>query len=72
MGAVRLVFGARLRRRWRSWLILVVLAAHLDCGVGSWATAASRTPNRDPCSPALFTFFTDMTSISTIRNPFLD
>ncbi len=41
MGAVRLVFGAELRRRWRSWLILVVLIA-LVGGLVLAATAAGR------------------------------
>ena len=41
MGAVRLVFGAELRRRWRSWLILVVLIA-LVAGLVLAATAAGR------------------------------
>ena len=41
MGAVRLVFGAELRRRWRSWLILVLLIA-LVGGLALAAAAAGR------------------------------
>ena len=41
MGAVRLVFGAELRRRWRSWLILVVLIA-VVAGLVLAAVAAGR------------------------------
>ena len=41
MGAVRLVFGVELRRRWRSWLILVVLVA-LVAGIVLAAAAAGR------------------------------
>jgi hypothetical protein len=41
VGAVRLVFGAELRRRWRSWLLLVVLIA-LVGGLSLAAAAAGR------------------------------
>lgn len=41
MGAVRLVFGAELRRRWRSWLMLVVLIA-VVAGLVLAAVAAGR------------------------------
>ena len=41
VGAVRLVFGAELRRRWRSWLILVVLIA-VVAGLALAAAAAGR------------------------------
>ena len=41
MGAVWLVFGAEFRRRWRSWLILVVLIAVVG-GLVLAATAAGR------------------------------
>jgi hypothetical protein len=41
VGAVRLVFGAELRRRWRSWLILVVLIAMVG-GLSLAAAAAGR------------------------------
>ena len=41
MGAVRLVFGAELRRRWRSWLILIALIAVVG-GLVLAATAAGR------------------------------
>ena len=41
MGALRLLFAAELRRRWRSWLILVVLVA-LVAGLVLAAAAAGR------------------------------
>jgi hypothetical protein len=41
LGAIRLVFGAELRRRWRSWLILVVLIA-VVAGLVLAASAAGR------------------------------
>lgn len=41
MGAVRLIFGAELRRRWRAWLILIVLIAVVG-GLALAATAAGR------------------------------
>ena len=41
MGAVSLVFGAELRRRWRSWLILAVLIA-IVAGLVLAAVAAGR------------------------------
>ena len=41
VGAVRLVFGVELRRRWRSWLILVVLIA-VVAGLALAAAAAGR------------------------------
>jgi hypothetical protein len=43
LGAVRLVFGAELRRRWRSWLILVVLIAVVAGLVLAAAAAGRRT-----------------------------
>ena len=41
MGAVRMLFGTELRRRWRSWLILVGLIA-VVAGLVLAATAAGR------------------------------
>ncbi len=41
MGAVRLVFGAEFRRRWRSWLVLAVLIAVVG-GLVLGAVAAGR------------------------------
>ena len=48
MGAVRLVFGAELRRRWRSWLILVVLIAVVAGLVLAAAAAGRRTATAFP------------------------
>ncbi len=48
MGAVRLVFGAELRRRWRSWLILVVLIAVVAGMVLAAAAAGRRTARAFP------------------------
>ena len=48
MGAVRLVFGAELRRRWRSWLILVVLIAVVAGVVLAAAAAGRRTATAFP------------------------
>ena len=48
MGAVRLVFGAELRRRWRSWLILVVLIAVVAGLVLAAAAAGRRTASAFP------------------------
>ena len=48
MGAVRLVFGAELRRRWRSWLILVVLIAVVGGLVLAAAAAGRRTATAFP------------------------
>ncbi len=48
MGAVWLVFGAELRRRWRSWLILVVLIAVVGGLVLAAAAAGRRTATAFP------------------------
>jgi hypothetical protein len=48
VGAVRLVFGAELRRRWRSWLVLVVLIAVVGGLVLAAAAAGRRTANAFP------------------------
>ena len=48
MGAVKLVFGAELRRRWRSWLILVVLIALVGGLVLAAAAAGRRTATAFP------------------------
>ncbi len=48
MGAVWLVFGAELRRRWRSWLILVVLIAVVAGLVLAAAAAGRRTATAFP------------------------
>jgi FtsX-like permease family len=48
VGAVRLVFGAELRRRWRSWLILVVLIAGVGGLVLASAAAGRRTATAFP------------------------
>lgn len=48
MGAVRLVFGAEFRRRWRSWLILVVLIALVGGLVLAAAAAGRRTATAFP------------------------
>jgi hypothetical protein len=48
MGAIRLVLGAELRRRWRSWLILVVLIALVAGLVLAAAAAGRRTATAFP------------------------
>ena len=48
MGAVWLVFGAELRRRWRSWLILVILVAVVVGLVLAAAAAGRRTATAFP------------------------
>jgi hypothetical protein len=48
VGAVRLVFGAELHRRWRSWLILVVLVAVVGGLVLAAAAAGRRTATAFP------------------------
>jgi ABC-type lipoprotein release transport system permease subunit len=48
VGAVRLVFGAELRRRWRSWLILVILIAVVGGLVLAAAAAGRRTATAFP------------------------
>ena len=48
MGAVRLVFGTEFRRRWRSWLILVVLIAVVAGLVLAAAAAGRRTATAFP------------------------
>lgn len=48
MGAVALVFGTELRRRWRSWLILVVLIAVVAGLVLAAAAAGRRTASAFP------------------------
>jgi hypothetical protein len=48
VGAVRLVFGAELHRRWRSWLILVVLIAVVGGLVLAAAAAGRRTATAFP------------------------
>ena len=48
MGAVLLVFRAELRRRWRSWLVLVVLVAVVGGLVLAAAAAGRRTATAFP------------------------
>jgi FtsX-like permease family len=48
VGAVRLVFGAEFRRRWRSWLILVALIAVVAGLVLAAAAAGRRTASAFP------------------------
>jgi hypothetical protein len=48
VGAVRLVFGAELRHRWRSWLILAVLIAIVAGLVLAAAAAGRRTATAYP------------------------
>ncbi len=48
MGAVRMLFGTELRRRWRSWLILVVLIAVVAGLVLAAAAAGRRTATAFP------------------------
>jgi hypothetical protein len=48
VGAVRLVLGAEFRRRWRSWLILVVLIAVVGGLVLAAAAAGRRTATAFP------------------------
>ena len=48
MGAVRLVFGAELRHRWRSWLMLVILIAVVGGLVLAAAAAGRRTATAFP------------------------
>ena len=48
MGAVWLVFRSELRRRWRSWLILVVLIAVVGGLVLAAAAAGRRTATTFP------------------------
>jgi len=48
LGAVRLVFGTEFRRRWRSWLILVVLIALVAGLVLAAAAAGRRTATAFP------------------------
>jgi FtsX-like permease family len=48
VGAFRLVFGAELRRRWRSWLVLVVLIAVVGGLVLAAAAAGRRTATAFP------------------------
>ncbi len=48
MGAVWLVFGSEVRRRWRSWLILVVLIAVVSGLVLAAADAGRRTATAFP------------------------
>ena len=48
MGAVWLVFGAELRRRWRSWLILAVLIAIVGGLVLAASAAGRRTATAFP------------------------
>lgn len=48
MGAVRLLFGTELRRRWRSWLILTVLIAVVAGLVLAAAAAGRRTATAFP------------------------
>jgi FtsX-like permease family len=48
VGALSLVFGAELRRRWRSWLVLVVLIAVVGGLVLAAAAAGRRTATAFP------------------------
>ncbi|HEY7948363.1 MAG TPA: ABC transporter permease [Acidimicrobiales bacterium] len=48
MGAVRLVFGAELRRRWRSWLAISLLVALVGGFVLAAAAAGRRTDSAFP------------------------
>src|SRR5882724_7666274 len=50
MGAVWLVFGVKLRRHWRSWLLLTVLIAVVSGFVLAATAAGDRT---DSALPAL-------------------
>jgi hypothetical protein len=49
LGAVRLVFRAELRRRWRAWLVLAILVGPVG-GLVLAATAAGR--RTDDASPS--------------------
>ncbi len=84
MGAVRLVFGAELRRRWRSWLILVVLIAVVGGIVLAAAAAGRRTATAFPRFVASHGYddyiynqkpvrglsgLPGVSSVTTIRNP---
>ncbi len=48
MGAVRLVFNAGLRRRWRSWLAIALLVSVVGGLVLAAAAAGRRTENAFP------------------------
>jgi len=48
MGAVGLVFGAKLRRYWRSWLLLTVLIAIVGGFVLAATAAGDRTDSAFP------------------------
>jgi hypothetical protein len=48
MGAVGLVFGAKLRRYWRSWLLLTVLIAIVSGFVLAATAAGNRTDSAFP------------------------
>jgi hypothetical protein len=56
MGAVWLVFGAKLRRHWRSWLLLTVLIAIVSGFVLAATAAGNRTDSASRAtSPAMAT-----------------
>jgi hypothetical protein len=48
VGAVGLVFGAKLRRYWRSWLLLTMLIAIVSGFVLAAAAARDRTDSAFP------------------------
>lgn len=48
MTAVWMFFGAELRRRWRSWLVLALLAGLIGGLVTAVAAGARRTDNAYP------------------------
>jgi len=56
LGAVGLVFGAELRRRWRSWLILVALIAVVGGVVLAGVAAGRRTSTAFPRFVAAYGF----------------
>ena len=69
MGAVWLVFGTKLRRHWRSWLLLSLLIA-VASGfvlVGTAAAAAPTRPSR-AMSPATDTASMSQPCTSTCMN----
>jgi len=67
VGAVRLVFGAELRRRWRSWLALAVLIALVGGLVLGAAAAGRRTASAFPSFVAAHGF--DAAVYTPVRTP---
>ena len=59
MGAVRLVFHAGLRRRWRSWLAIALLISVVGGLVLAAAAAGRRTENAFPRFVAAHGFDSD-------------